>query len=63
MAGAGHLSIADVYYPAMLAGRAGAAGLAAGGAMFTPGRWGTSRLREWITFHVGGRRWSGGPTA
>ena len=32
--------------PAMLAGRAGAAGLATAGAMFTLGQWGTTRLRE-----------------
>ncbi len=55
MAGAVHLSIADVYYPAMLAGRVGAAGLATAGAMFTLGRWGTSRLREWSALHTGGR--------
>lgn len=55
MAGAVHLSIADVYYPAMLAGRAGAAGLATAGAMFTLGRWGTSKLGEWSGLHTGGR--------
>src|SRR5207247_1811592 len=55
VAGAVHLSIADVYYPAMLAGRAGAAGLATAGALFTLGRWSTSRLREWSALHTGGR--------
>ena len=53
MAGAVHLSLADVYYPAMLAGRAGAAGLATAGAVFTLGRWGHDRLREWSSLHTG----------
>ena len=61
MAGAVHLSIADVYYPAMLAGRVGAAGLATAGALFTLGRWGHSRVREWATLHTGGRGTAGGP--
>jgi hypothetical protein len=55
MAGAVHLSIADVYYPAMLAGRAGAAGLATAGALFTLGRLSTSKVREWSALHTGGR--------
>ncbi len=55
MAGAVHLSLADVYYPAMLAGRAGGAGLATAGAMFTLGRWSHDRLREWSSLHTGGR--------
>jgi hypothetical protein len=59
MAGAVHLSIADVYYPAMLAARAGAAGLATAGALFTLGRWGHSRVREWATLHTGGRGGAG----
>jgi type IV secretory pathway TrbL component len=54
MAGTVHLSIADVYYPAMLAGRAGAAGLATAGAVVSLGRWGTSRLREWTALHTSG---------
>src|SRR3989441_2812220 len=33
MVGSVHLSLADVYYPAMLAGRGGAVGLAAAGAL------------------------------
>src|SRR6266478_9061901 len=37
MVGSVHFSLADVYYPAMLAGRAGAAGLATAGAVFTLG--------------------------
>jgi type IV secretion system protein TrbL len=55
MAGAVHLSLADVYYPAMLAGRAGGAGLATAGAVFTLGRWSHDRLREWGSLHTGGR--------
>src|SRR3989440_377986 len=55
MAGAVHLSIADVYYPAMLAGRAGAAGLATAGAMFTPRRSSPSRVRGWSGPPPGGR--------
>src|SRR5262245_27872330 len=55
MAGAVHLSIADVYYPAMLAGRAGAMALGTAGALFTLGRWSTSRVREWSALHtIGG---------
>src|SRR2546422_4087321 len=53
MVGAVHLSLADVYYPAMLAGRGGAVGLAAAGAFVTLGRWGTSKLGEWSGFHLG----------
>jgi len=60
MAGAVHLSLADVYYPAMLAGRAGAAGLATAGALFALGHWGHSRLREWAALHTGGRGGAGG---
>src|SRR3989441_1678815 len=60
MAGAVHLSIADVYYPAMLAGRAGAAGLATAGALFTLGRWSTTRLRGGSALHTGGRGGAGG---
>src|SRR5438445_1158664 len=52
MAGAVHLSLADVYYPAMLAGRAAGAGLATAGALFTLGRWSHDRLREW-SLHTG----------
>jgi type IV secretion system protein TrbL len=63
MAGAVHLSIADVYYPAMLAGRAGAAGLATAGALFTLGRWGHSRVREWATLHTSGRGGGGGSSS
>ena len=55
MVGAVHLSLADVYYPAMLAGRAGTAGLATAGALFTLGRWSHDRLREWSALHTGGR--------
>src|SRR2546425_1215627 len=58
MAGAVHLSLADVYYPAMLAGRAAGSGLATAGAGVTPGRWSHDRLREWSSLHTGGR---GGP--
>jgi type IV secretion system protein TrbL len=53
MVGAVHLSLADVYYPAMLAGRGGAVGLAAAGALFTLGRWSHGRLREWAALHTG----------
>ena len=53
MAGAVHLSLADVYYPAMLAGRAGTAGLATAGAVVTLGRWSHDRLREWSSPHTG----------
>src|SRR5947199_1000304 len=58
MVGAVHLSLADVYYPAMLAGRGGAVGLAAAGALFTLGRWSHGKLREWAALHTGG---GGGP--
>lgn len=62
MAGAVTLSLADVYYPAMLFGRAGAAGLAAagavGGAAWAGGRWGISQLQKWSSMHTGG---GGGP--
>ena len=53
MAGAVHLSLADVYYPAMLAGRAGTAGLATAGALVSLGRWSHDRLREWSSLHTG----------
>src|SRR5437016_10588174 len=46
-AGAVSLSLADVYYPALLAGRAGAAGLVTAGAVFAFGRWGRDGLSEW----------------
>jgi len=52
--GAVHLSLADVYYRAMLAGRGGAVGLVAAGALFTLGRWGHGKLREWAALHTGG---------
>src|SRR5437667_3878389 len=55
MVGSVHLSLADVYYPAMLAGRGGAVGLAAAGALFTLGRWSHGKLREWAALHTGGR--------
>lgn len=55
MAGAVHLSLADVYYPAMLGARAGATGLAAAGALVTFGRWGHARLRDWTALHTAGR--------
>src|SRR5207245_7861320 len=54
MVGAVHLSLADVYYPAMRAGRGGAVGLAAAGALFTLGRWSHGKLREWAALHTGG---------
>ena len=54
MVGSVHLSLADVYYPAMLAGRGGAVGLAAAGALFTLGRWSHGKLREWAALHTGG---------
>src|SRR5207249_5461041 len=54
MIGSVHLSLADVYYPAMLAGRGGTVGLAAAGALFTLGRWSHGKLREWATLHTGG---------
>src|SRR5438132_7881972 len=58
MVGSVHLSLADVYYPAMLAGRGGAVGLAAAGALFTLGRWSHGKVREWAALHTGG---GGGP--
>src|SRR5437660_3130804 len=61
MAGAVHLSLADVYYPAMLAGRAGPAGLATAGALVALGQRGHDRLREWSALHTGGRDGSGSP--
>lgn len=58
MAGAVTLSLADVYYPTLLLGRAGAAGLAvagaAGGALWAGGRWGISQLQNWTSMHTGG---------
>src|SRR5947208_8365914 len=54
MVGAVHLSLADVYYRAMLAGRGRAVGLVAAGALFTLGRWGHGKLREWAALHTGG---------
>src|SRR6058998_2929854 len=54
MVGTVHLSLADVYYPAMLAGRGGAVGLAAAGALLALGRWSHSRLRKWAALHTGG---------
>src|SRR6266403_2982175 len=60
MVGAVNLSLADVYYPTMLAGRAGGAGLATAGAVFTLGRWSHDRLREWSSLHTGGGG-GGGP--
>ena len=58
MAGAVTLSLADVYYPTMLLGRAGAAGLAvagaAGGALWAGGRWGLNQLQNWTSMHTGG---------
>src|SRR5947209_3084341 len=58
MVGTVHLSLADVHYPAMLAGRGGAVGLAAAGALLALGRWSHSRLRKWAALHTGG---GGGP--
>src|SRR5881396_3610591 len=58
MVGAVHLSLADVYYPAMLAGRGGAVGLATAGALFALGRWSHGKVREWAALHTGG---GGGP--
>jgi len=58
MAGAVTLSLGDVYYPTMLLGRAGAAGLAvagaAGGAVWAGGRWGLNQLQNWTSMHTGG---------
>ena len=59
MVGAVHLSLADVYYPLMLAGRAGGVALGAAGAVMSFGRWGSGRLAEWTPMHTGGR---GGPS-
>src|SRR5439155_23643573 len=53
MVGAVHLSLADVYYRAMLAGRGGAVGLVAAGALLTHGRWGHGKLRAWDSLHTG----------
>ena len=60
MVGAVHLSMADVYYPAMLAGRAGGMGLATAGAVFALGRSSVSRVREWSALHTIGRGGPGG---
>ncbi len=58
MAGAVTLSLADVYYPTMLLGRGGAAGLAAAGAVgsaaWAGGHWGISQLQNWTSMHTGG---------
>src|SRR5438034_6652989 len=54
MVGTVHLSLADVYYPAMLASRAGAIGLASAGALFALGRWSHGKVREWAALHTGG---------
>src|SRR5712691_11857420 len=56
MIGTVHLSLADVYHPAMLAGRGGAAGLAAAGALWALGRRSHSKLQEWVALHTGGGR-------
>jgi type IV secretion system protein TrbL len=55
MVGAVHLSLADVYYPLMLAGRATGLGMAAAGAVMTVTRWSGGRLSEWTALHTGGR--------
>ena len=55
MVGAVHLSLADVYYPLMLAGRAGGVALGAAGAVMSFGRWGSGRWAEWTALHTGGR--------
>src|SRR5712692_11776799 len=60
MIGTVHLSLADVYHPAMLAGRGGAVGLAAAGALLALGRWSHGKLREWAALHTGGGG-GGGP--
>ncbi len=64
MAGAVTLSLADVYYPTMLFGRAGAAGLAAAGgvgsAVWAGGHWGVSQLQKWTSAHTGGGSPTGG---
>jgi type IV secretion system protein TrbL len=62
MVGAVHLSLADVYYPLMLAGRATGLGMAAAGAVMTVGRWSGGRLREWTALHTGGRGDASGAT-
>lgn len=54
MVGKVHLSLADVHHPAMLAGRGGAVGLAAAGALFALGRWSHGKVREWAALHTGG---------
>jgi type IV secretion system protein TrbL len=63
MAGAVTLSLADVYYPTMLFSRAGAAGLAAAGAVgsaaWAGGHWGISQLQKWTSLQTGG---GSGPT-
>jgi hypothetical protein len=60
MTGAVHLPLADVYYPTMLAWRAGAAGLATAGTLFALGRSGHDRLREWSALHTRGNGGAGG---
>src|SRR5438128_6985278 len=60
MVGSVHLSLADVYYPAMLAARGGAVGLAAAGAPFTLVRWSYGQIREWGALHTGGGRGAAG---
>jgi len=60
MVGTVHLSLADVYYPAMLASRAGAIGLASAGALFALGRWSYGQIREWAALHTGGGRGAAG---
>lgn len=58
MVGAVHLSLVDIYYPLMLAGRAGGVALGAAGAVMSFGRWGTGRLAEWNRdAHGWSRRW------
>jgi type IV secretion system protein TrbL len=57
MAGAVTLSLADVYCPTLLLGRAGSVGLGAagatGGALCVGGRWGINRLQNWTSIHAG----------
>ncbi|MCI0410968.1 MAG: P-type conjugative transfer protein TrbL [Acidobacteria bacterium] len=64
MAGAVTLSLADVYYPTMLLGRAGAGGLAvagaAGSAAWAGGRWGMDQLQKWTSMHTGSAGSTGG---
>ncbi len=52
MVGAVHLSLADVYYPGMLAGGGGAVGIAAAAVHSRPGS--HSKVREWAALHAGG---------